>query len=443
MNQNNTLEIRRYLDIVAFKKGQSPPFALHSDALQVAEISDEIWNSMPSTEFSVAEKPEQLNFQNLSAEQDLKDWQNHSTVEPSTEDSRNKFNLTLNITQICNLHCSYCAAGGDGTYGDPVAQLSVEKTLPQIEFFMNRVSSGGEFNITFLGGEPLLYPHALQAIALFTQRLGSEKNLNTGFQIITNATLINSEVLNLLSTFKPTLTVSIDGPAEINDLQRPQKKGGGSTAAALHGLQQLLARKNEFGPVLVHSVFNRLHTNVEKVWDFFRQLPVDKMEFTFDITEKDETANQNFIDSFKSTAQKAFSLGGEKELRRIQFYDIYFEQLDSQIKRKNHCGSGKSLLSLDSRNQVYLCPLEVSHKDRLIGQENNINWGKLKTLEKPLIELNNCSDCWARFLCGGGCMFNHESLTGDKHVKHPTYCLRTRHLLSDVILYYKSSRESE
>jgi uncharacterized protein len=443
MNQNPVPEIRRFRDVVAFRIGLEPAIAFHSHNMQVAEISNEIWNEMQATQFSLAEVLELNNQVLTAAAQDLKSWQNHQIEEPSTEASRNKFNLTLNITQICNLHCSYCAAGGDGTYGDPVAQISVEKTLPQIEFLMNRVSEGGEFFITFLGGEPLLYPAALQAIALHTQKLGKAKNIKTGFQIITNATLINTEVLDQLSLFKPTLTVSIDGPAEINDLQRPQKKGGGSTASAIHGLKQLLERKNEFGPILVHSVFNRLHTDVEKVWDYFRQFPVDKMEFTFDITEKDEMANQRFVEGLKLAASKAFALGGEKELRRIQFYDVYYEQLDSREKRKNHCGSGKSLLSLDSRNQVYLCPLEVSHKERLVGQGSQVNWNKLKHLEKPLIELNNCGDCWARFLCGGGCMFNHESLTGEKHIKHPTYCFRTRHLLSDAIMYYKSSRESE
>lgn len=443
MNQDRNTEIRRHGNIVAFREGSGPTVAFHAYNMQVAEISDEIWNQLPSTRFDLAEKVEVQSPHLNAATQELVEWEQSTDVARSLEKDRNKFNLTLNITQLCNLHCHYCAAGGDGTYGDPVVQISVQKTLPQIERLMSRLSPGGEFNITFLGGEPLMYPQALKSIAVFTRELAERIGVITQFQIITNATLITHEVLDLLTPLRPTVTVSLDGPPEINDNQRPQKNGDSSTEKALAGLKLLLDRKRDFGLILLHSVFNRQNTEVLKVWEYFQSLPIDRMEFTFDVTEKDENANLAFVEGMKSVARKAYKLGGETELRRLQYFDIYFSQLDQQFRRENHCGSGKSLLSLDSRNQLYLCPLEVSFKDRLIGNEESINWDRLKSLEKPLIELNNCGACWARHLCGGGCMFNHESLTGEKHVKHPTYCFRTRHLLSEVLLYYKTLRESE
>lgn len=438
-----TTEIRRHKDVVAFKKPSASPYAFHARNLQVAEISDEVWNSLPISDFKQALLNELPHSQSNPQSEDLRAWESSQGTANLLSRPHNKFNLTLNVTQLCNLHCHYCAAGGDGTYGDPVRQISVEQTLPQIQMLMNRLTAGGEFNITFLGGEPLMYPKAIKAIGEYAQTLGQEKGLKTQFQIITNGTLITDQVLDDIAPLKPTITLSLDGPAEINDLQRPQRNGRSSTVQALQGLYVLLERKSEFGPLLLHAVFNRQNTAVEKVWDFFQNFDVDKMEFTFDVTEKDETANLNFIESLKVAAQKAVAKGGEKELRRIQFFDVYFTQLDEQYLKENHCGTGKSLLSLDSRNKFYQCPLEVSFKDRLVGEGEQINWNSLKPLESPLIQLNECGTCWARHLCGGGCLFNHESLTGDKHTKHPTYCFRTRHLLSEVFLYYKSFREME
>lgn len=443
MNHVNTTEIRRHRQVVAFKKGAGSAYAFHAKNLQVAEISNDLWNQMPLGDFSSATEFELPDTLQSAESQDLKSWDAMETTAQVLAKPENKFNLTLNITQLCNLHCHYCAAGGDGTYGDPVRQISVEKTLPQIQVLMKRLTAGGQFNITFLGGEPLMYPLAIQAIGLYTQKLAAENQIKTEFQIITNATLINDSVLDLIAPLRPTITISIDGPPEINDQQRPQKNGSKSSELALKGLETLLKRKSEFGLLLLHAVFNKNHTDVEKVWDFFGQYAVDKMEFTFDVTEKSQEANIAFTESLKKAAARAFAKGQEKELRRIQFFDIYFNQLDSQQRRENYCGSGKSLLSLDSRNQVYQCPLEVSFKNRMVGVGEKINWSLLKPLEKPLIELNSCQTCWARHLCGGGCMFNHESLTGDKHQKHPTYCFRTRHLLSEVIMYYKQTRELE
>jgi uncharacterized protein len=438
-----TTEIRRHRDLVAFKKPGSTPYSFHAKNIQVAEISNELWNSMPAGSFTSASAFEIPDGQSDEFSNAIRHWEDSSGTAKLESRSRNKFNLTLNVTQLCNLHCHYCAAGGDGTYGDPVRQISVEKTLPQVKLLMNRLTPGGHFSITFLGGEPLMYPKAIQLIGEYTRDLGASQNIQTAFQIITNGTLINNEVLDLLAPIKPTITFSLDGPPEINDSRRPQRNGKSSTHQAIQGLEKLVDRKNEFGPILMHAVFNKDHLDVVRTWNFFKKFNIDKMEFTYDVTEKDETANMNFVESLKKAAALAFAEGGEKELRRIHFFDVYFDQLDNQYKKENYCGTGKSLLSLDSRNQIYQCPLEVSFKDRMVGQDTTINWKNLKSLEAPLIELNNCQNCWARHLCGGGCLFNHESLTGDKHTKHITYCFRTRHLLSEVIMYYKNCRETE
>lgn len=441
--QTAMTEIRRHKDLVAFRKANGAPYSFHAKNIQVAEISEELWNSMPAGSFSSAEKFEAPQNQLDETTEFLKAWEMAPGTAKLPAKTRNKFNLTLNVTQLCNLHCHYCAAGGDGTYGDPVRQISVEKTIPQIKLLMDRLTDGGEFNITFLGGEPLMYPKAINAIGLYTQELAHQKKIRSNFQIITNGTLINNEVLDLLAPIKPTITFSLDGPASVNDSRRPQKNGTSSTSQAIKGLQALVARKNEFGLILMHAVFNKDHLDVAGTWEFFKSFDIDKMEFTYDVTEKNEESNMAFVESLKKAASLAFAAGGEKELRRIQFFDIYFEQLDNQYLKENYCGTGKSLLSLDSRNKVYQCPLEVSFKDRSVGEETNINWKSLEALQKPLIELNNCQTCWARHMCGGGCLFNHESLTGDKHTKHITYCFRTRHLLSEVFMYYKNCREME
>lgn len=436
-------EIRRHKDFVAFKKAGALPYSFHAKNIQVAEISNELWESMPHGSFTSDIPFEIPENENTDATEIVKSWESSIGTAKQESKARNKFNLTLNVTQLCNLHCHYCAAGGDGTYGDPVGQISVEKTLPQVRLLMERLSEGGHFHITFLGGEPLMYPKAIQLIGQYTLDLAKSKKIKTEFQIITNGTLINNDVLDILASLKPTMTLSLDGPPEINDSQRPQKNGKSSSLEAIRGLETLIARKNEFGLILLHAVLTKNHSDVVKTWEFFQGYNVDKMEFTFDVTEKDESANLKFIEGMKKSASLAFQKGGEKELRRIHFFDLYFDQLDNQFQKENYCGTGKSLLSLDSRNNVYQCPLEVSFKERQVGKDSNINWNSLNPLQKPLIELNNCQTCWARHLCGGGCLFNHESLTGDKHTKHITYCFRTRHLLSEVFMYYKMSRESE
>lgn len=447
---NNTA-IRRYKDIVAFKQGLLPAVAFNAQNFEMAEISDELWSDLQETSFQEAVYPTKLNSeqekqspQNQDRKAELEEW-NSSPPDLSAALSpvplRVK-SLTINVTQICNLHCHYCAAGGDGTYGDPIRQISIEKTLPQIKFFIEQLSPTDSFHIIFLGGEPLLYPEAISAIAEYTQNLGQAKgpDFKTSFRIITNGTLINSNFTTLMRNIRPTITLSLDGDPETNDRARPQKNGSSSSAAALAGLKILLENREVFPHVTIHSVFTKQNLDVIKAYEYFKNMPIDQMEFTLDIAEKDPQVNQHFTDQMIQIARKAYQLGGETELKRISLFNGYFQAFDDLILRPNHCSAGKGQLSLDSKNRIFSCPLEVSYKSNQVGETVSLDYEKLSDLQRPLIELNQCQNCWARFICGGGCMFGHRSTTGNSHQKHLTYCKRTRSLISEAIMLYKLNR---
>ena len=79
----------------------------------------------------------------------------------------------------------------------------------------------------------------------------------------------------------------------------------------------------------------------------------------------------------------------------------------------------------------------------MVGEGSVVNWNSLKPLEKPLIELNNCQTCWARYICGGGCMYINRAHTGDKHTKDEMFCERTRSLILIGIMYYKRARAEQ
>lgn len=426
--------IRQYKDIVAYKLPQGALIAFHARNLEVAEISEELWEAFVSERV-----PVQSDFQSLQSALDV--WNDVDSPSVRDQDLGSEVKtLTINVTQICNLHCHYCAAGGDGTYGDPIRQISIEKTFPQIRFFMDKLKPRQKFSFIFLGGEPLLYPEAIRGIGQYALTLAEANNIQVSFRIITNGTLIDQRFVDLMEGLSPSITLSMDGDPVTNDLVRPQKNGRGSSEQALLGLDVLLKNRKSFGSILIHSVFNRKNLNVARAYRYFQQFAVDGFDFTFDVTEKDEQANLVFIEQMKKIAQLAFTAGGESELRRIAFFDGIFSTLDAQVRKVNHCGSGKSLLSIDSRNQIFSCPLMVSHKGEQVGTGIELNLQKLEPLQASLIGMNNCGRCWARNLCGGGCLYNHKATTGDAHTKHPTYCDRTRSLIFEAISYYKQTR---
>lgn len=438
------VEIRRYKDIIAVRNGANAPAAFHAQNLEVAEISEELWGELSPIHFSNSLPVEfEKATQNHEARLAVSDWNNEIAAE--TKSGKLDFgirSLTINVTQICNLHCTYCAAGGDGSYGDPIKKISIEKTLPQIQFFVEKLSEGQSFHISFLGGEPLLYPEAIQMIGEYALEIGKKKNISVSFKVTTNGTIINDKALQALKAIKSNIVISLDGPPEINDRVRPQKNGAPITEKIAAGVQILLQNKKDLGSIGLHGVFNKNNMEIEKAYDYYLSLGADWFEFTYAVDEHNETLSRQFMSKMAVIAEKAWNIGAEKELRRIANFDMYFKLLDRQQKVENHCGSGKSLLVMDARNRLYSCPWTVGKPEELMGEGLELNIDKFHALKDSLIEKNNCGTCWARYLCGGGCMFIHKGKTGDKHVKDTEFCERTRFLASLAILYYKSSREA-
>lgn len=433
------MQLRRFKDVVAFKLEGQAPWAFHARNMELAEVSEESWETLSPAEF-ISVDSEELRTEN-EASQELREWESSNNPEVISEPLKFGIkSLTINVTQICNLHCNYCAAGGDGTYGDAVKKISVEKTLPQIKFFLDQLKPGSAFHVSFLGGEPLLYPEAMKAIADYTKEIAAAKNISTSFKVTTNGTLLTEKNIEILNHIGTAVVVSLDGPARINDIRRADKAGRGSTEKILLGLKKLSELRNQIPSVEVHAVMDEEHSDVEATYHFFKHLPVDSFEFTFSVNDINIPASRMYVESYERAAEQAFLAGGEKELRKFRLFDRYFTILDNQERVENHCGLGKTLAVVDARNRLYNCPWTVGDQDNQIGENTDLHYDRLARYNKSLIEKNNCQDCWARFLCGGGCSFVHSSVNGTDLNKKNDFCFRTRYLTALVLKYYAQIR---
>lgn len=450
------MKLKRYKNIVAFTNDEQSFWALQSENLDFAEISKEVWQQMSPIEFSTSNIPEILHLRAsdtsdaLEALDSLNEWniaseaEQNSALSLSSPLSKNfPQSFTLNISQICNLGCKYCVAGGDGTYGNPIKKIDVARTVPQLEFFLKKIPQGQKARLSYLGGEPLLYPEVLFAIVEYVDQVAKERGLKVFHTLITNATLLTPEIAQRLAKHNFDITVSIDGPAHENDELRPFKQKTNketSTEKTLQGLQSLSEVKSNLREITLHSVFSRKDQNLVAAYEFFSSLPVDLFEFTLDIHTNDEDLMWAYLSQMSLVLKAAFARGGETELKKIHIVSKFFNTLDQKKKTYNYCGSGKSFISIDADNRVYSCPLEVNTVQKSVGKDLNLQEENLTGRTQTLIEANSCQSCWARYFCGGGCMYIHNHLTGSKHKKDKIFCIKTRHLLADTLLYYKQCR---
>lgn len=440
------MELRRFRDLIAIKNDTGVNngdaiVAFHATNMEVADISPESFNEMTPITITTGEIPTERAALDVDAYQALVDW--NTEINPDAKSGKLEFgirSLTLNINQICNLKCTYCAAGGDGTYGEPTTQISIEKTLPQLKFFLSSLKPGSRFAISFVGGEPLLHPRAIKAIYDYVMDEGFKRDITPNMKIVTNGTLIKGETLTLLRQMKIHLTISLDGTKEFNDRARPSKDGQSTTDKILSGLDELAKDRGELRSLNFSAITSEGNENLIENYHFFKSLNPDSIDFIFANDEKSPVLQKNFIEQLNEVASIAWTSGGEIELRKIALFDHYFKLLDSQLKIENHCGAGKSYLMVDAKNRLYSCVWDANNKADSVGQDEQLDSDALSKYSKSLIELNNCQTCWARHLCGGGCMHINRSHSGDKHQKNILFCERTRSLILTALLYYKRAR---
>lgn len=420
--------------------------AFHAHNLEVAQITESAWADMaPISLLNPLPASSALTL-NSAALEELQTWATENNPDTQTQKINSQIRyLTINVTQICNLHCHYCAAGGDGTFGDSVAKISIEKTLPQLKFFLEKLPPTASFGISFLGGEPLLYAEGLELIAKYVAEFNAVNapEREVSYTVITNGTLLSDKNIAILAAMKANITISVDGPAEINDRMRPTKNGTSSTAMIVAGLGRLLTRKSELGYIMLHGVFDNENMDLEKAYEFYSQFPaVDSYEFSFSVTETNPRATAEYMRQLTTIAARAYSEGGETALRKLKGFNQHFMSLDTQRRTENFCGAGKSFLMIDARNKIYTCPWDVNEKSEQVGQGTELDEKALEYYQRPLIEINNCENCWARYMCGGGCMFAHKHGSGSKNIKNTQFCERTRFMVALALIYYEKCRSA-
>ncbi len=145
------------------------------------------------------------------------------------------FFATVVLTLDCNLACPYCFEDHfrrNHAMGAATAGLLVEKIERE------ELGQGRDVTLRFYGGEPLLALPRLKEIACRLRAAAAATGTKFSFSLVTNATLLTRKVVEeLLPLGLTSAQVTLDGPAEIHDLQRPFVSGHGSFTAIVANIQ--------------------------------------------------------------------------------------------------------------------------------------------------------------------------------------------------------------
>jgi uncharacterized protein len=99
-----------------------------------------------------------------------------------------------------------------------------------------------DFSYIFYGGEPLLnkplIAHASQQIRAH-EKAGKYKNIKPHLAMITNGSLIDDDIIDVIREYRISVGVSMDGVGPTHDAQRIYSNGSGTFQAVLRGIRRL------------------------------------------------------------------------------------------------------------------------------------------------------------------------------------------------------------
>lgn len=177
-------------------------------------------------------------------------------------------NLVLQVTQDCNLRCKYCVYSGN--YYNRVHskhKMSEEIALRAVDFFMERSSAVESPIIGFYGGEPFLEFELIKKVVNYVNDAYADRNC--GFNLTTNLTLLNDEIIKFVIKNNVNIMISIDGPEQIQNRNRVFESGKGSFDTVVEKAKKFKEANKDF--------FLKCHTNTviapdteyEQIYDFF------------------------------------------------------------------------------------------------------------------------------------------------------------------------------
>jgi uncharacterized protein len=146
----------------------------------------------------------------------------------ATNATSRRFNATVVLTLDCNLACHYCFE--DHFRGNFALSAA---TADQLVTYVQReqINQGRDVAIRFYGGEPLLALERLKAIAGRLQAAATAGGVKFSCSLVSNGTLLTRQlVTQLLPLGLTSAQLTLDGPAELHDQQRPFVSGAGSFA---------------------------------------------------------------------------------------------------------------------------------------------------------------------------------------------------------------------
>ena len=137
--------------------------------------------------------------------------------------------ITLQVTRDCNFNCRYCLYAAKSKLERTHEQVNMQWDVAQksLDYLITHSKDVDKITVAFYGGEPLLNFNLIKSsIDYMNEKLNTKSIV---YNMTINGSILYDDILDYLVSKNVFLTISLDGPEEIQNRHRKFSKNGKPT----------------------------------------------------------------------------------------------------------------------------------------------------------------------------------------------------------------------
>ena len=359
--------------------------------------------------------------------------------------------LCLHICHDCNLRCRYCFAD-EGAYHAKREFMSLETAKAAIDFLIENSGNRKILETDFFGGEPLMNFDVVKQTVYYAKEQAAKRGKKFLFTLTTNGLLLKDDVTKFLNEEMENVVLSIDGRKEVHDAVRKTANGKGSFDLVIENLKNFVRIRGNKS-YYVRGTFTAKNLDFSKDVLFLADNGFDSISLEPVVTDIPDLAItkedlSKICDEYDVLCDKYLEREAEGKGFNFFHFNVDLEGGPCLSKRVSACGAGNEYFSVVPNGDIYPCHQFAGDKEFRMG---NVFEGKLdKTIRDRfknscLFTRKKCENCFAKFICSGGCSANNYHFNGDVNEPYEITCEMMKKRIEDAmhILAVRKEREAK
>lgn len=330
--------------------------------------------------------------------------------------------MMLALAENCNLACRYCY---NSTSMDAPSdrKMSRETAKRCVDRLFDAAGDRDHVAITFFGGEPLLNKSLFHWVIAYSQEVASKLGKKVRYSMTTNATLLDDAVIDQIKKHNFGLMISMDGPEDLHNAQRPMQGGKPSFTKAAEGVKRLMRRRKR---VTVRCTLTNLRPRLLHLVRFFEDFGFARIvlgKVTNSISPSTADCGREDMEHFAEEEERDLLPYAIEHLKNgnLPAHFPYAEFIRKQASRDgkpvrpavSNCGAANGMVIAGADGDLYPCHRYLGMKNWVVGnvadggpdtQRLKQYWAKFDAAVSQ-----KCGGCWARLLCNRPCAWEVSS----------------------------------